>query len=505
MDLWSNLWLGFSVALSPVNLALAFSGAFLGTMIGALPGIGSTSGVALLLPLTFGMDPTSAMIMLAGIYYGSMYGGTITSVLINTPGESATIVTTLDGYQLALQGRAGAALGIATIGSFIAGTFGTLALMLLAPVLARAALSFGPPEYFALTLLGLTMLASLGSGSPLKAAISTLVGLILGTVGVDVMTGNTRFTFGRVDLLSGIDFLPLSIALFGFSEILVGAEDAGRVRGIHTTLTVRDVFPTRDDWRRSRWPIARGSVIGFLTGTLPGAGATLASFVAYVVEKRLSRTPDRFGKGAIEGVAAPEAANNGASAGSMVPLLTLGLPGGTTTAVLVGAFIMWGLRPGPMLFEQNPRFVWGLVASMYVGNVMLAMINIFLIPFFVRLLRTPYEILMAVILVLCLVGAFAANNRMWDVGLLIVFAVIGYLMKKLDYSPAALVSALVLGPLAENALRQSLQISEGDFSIFVTRPIAAVLMAVAVLAVLLTLRRPSSVAGASPETPRRLP
>jgi putative tricarboxylic transport membrane protein len=505
MDLWSNLWLGFSVALSPVNLALAFSGAFLGTMIGALPGIGSTSGVALLLPLTFGMDPTSAMIMLAGIYYGSMYGGTITSVLINTPGESATIVTTLDGYQLARQGRAGAALGIATIGSFIAGTFGTLALMLLAPVLARAALSFGPPEYFALTLLGLTMLASLGGGSALKAAISTFVGLILGTVGVDVMTGNTRFTFGSVDLLSGIDFLPLSIALFGFSEILVGAEDAERVRGIHTTLTVRDVFPTRDDWRRSRWPIARGSVIGFLTGTLPGAGATLASFVAYVVEKRLSRTPERFGKGAIEGVAAPEAANNGASAGSMVPLLTLGLPGGTTTAELVGAYIMWGLRPGPMLFEQNPRFVWGLVASMYIGNVMLVAINIFLIPFFVRLLRIPYEILMAVILVLCIVGAFAANNRMWDVGLLIVFGVIGYLMKKLDYSPAALVSALVLGPLAENALRQSLQISEGDFSIFVTRPIAAVLMAVAVLAVLLTFRRPSTVAGASPETPLRLP
>ena len=485
MEVWSNLWLGFSVALTPANLAFALIGAFLGTMIGALPGIGSTSGVALLLPLTFGMNPTSAMIMLAGIYYGSMYGGTITSVLINTPGESATIVTTLDGYQMARQGRAGAALGIATIGSFVAGTAGTIALMLTAPSLARAALSFGPPEYFALTLVGLTMLISLGGGSPLKAGISTLVGLILATVGVDVMTGNPRFTFGSIELLSGIDFLPVSIALFGFSEILAGADEADNARRARVSVRVRDVFPTRLDLRQSGWPIARGSVIGFLTGTLPGAGATLASFAAYFIEKRVSATPERFGKGAIEGVAAPEAANNAASVGSMVPLLTLGLPGGTTTAVLVGAFIMWGLRPGPMLFEQNPQFVWGLIASMYIGNVMLGLINIFLIPVFVRLLRVPYELLVPIILTLCMIGAFAANNRMWDVGLLIVFGVVGYLMKQLDYSPAALVSALVLGPLAENALRQSLQISEGDFSIFMTRPIAAVLMVCALLALIL--------------------
>ena len=493
MDVWSNLWLGFSVALTPANLAFALIGAFLGTMIGALPGIGSTSGVALLLPLTFGMDPTSAMIMLAGIYYGSMYGGTITSVLINTPGESATIVTTLDGYQMARQGRAGAALGIATIGSFIAGTAGIVALMLTAPRLARIALSFGPPEYFALMLLGLAMLISLGGGSPLKAAISTLVGLLLGTVGVDVMTGNPRFTFGSLELLSGIDFLPLSIALFGFSEILTGADEAEAARRSRVHVSVRDVFPTRADLRQSAWPIARGSVIGFLIGALPGAGATLASFAAYFVEKRVSATPQRFGQGAIEGVAAPEAANNAASAGSMVPLLTLGLPGGTTTAVLVGAFIMWGLRPGPLLFEQNPRFVWGLIASMYIGNVMLVLINIFLIPLFVRLLRVPYELLVPMILTFCMIGAFAANNRMWDVGLLIVFGVIGYFMKRLDYSPAALVVALVLGPLTENAFRQSLQISEGRFSIFVARPIAAVLIVLTALALGIPLlkRRPS--------------
>jgi len=359
--------------------------------------------------------------------------------------------------------------------------------MVTAPRLARAALSFGPPEYFALTLLGLAMLTSLGGGSPLKAAVSMLIGLILGTVGVDVMTGSPRFTFGSVELLSGIDFLPLSIALFGFSEILAGSDEAAEARRTRVHVRVRDVFPTRDDLRASRGAIARGSTIGFLTGTLPGAGATLASFAAYFVEKRIAREPQRFGKGAIEGVAAPESANNAASVGSMVPLLTLGLPGGTTTAVLVGAFIMWGLRPGPMLFEQNPQFVWGLIASMYVGNVMLALINIFMIPLFVRLLRTPYELLVPIILTLCIVGAFAANNRMWDVGLLIVFGVIGYLMKRLDYSPAALVTALVLGPLAENAFRQSLQISEGAFSIFLTRPIAAGLIAAAMVALLLPI------------------
>jgi putative tricarboxylic transport membrane protein len=506
MDVWTHLWLGFSVALTPANLAFALTGAFLGTLIGALPGIGSTSGVALLLPLTFGMNPASAMIMLAGIYYGSMYGGTITSVLINTPGESATIVTTLDGYQMARQGRAGAALGIATIGSFVAGTVGTLALMLTAPTLARAALRFGPPEYFALTLLGITMLTSIGGGSLPKAGLSTLVGLILGTVGLDVMTGSPRFTFGSLELLSGVDFLPVSIAVFGFSEILLGADEAAQVRRLRVRLAVRDVFPTLDDWRRSRWPIARGSAIGFVLGALPGAGATLASFAAYFVEKRLSRTPERFGHGAIEGVAAPEAANNAAAAGSMVPLLTLGLPGGTTTAVLVGAFIMWGLRPGPMLFAQNPEFAWGLIASMYIGNIMLALINIFMLPLFVRLLRVPYEILVPLIVTICIVGAFAANNRMWDVGLLIVFGVVGFLMKRLDYSPAALVSALVLGPLAETALRQSLQLSEGHFSIFVTRPISGLLMALAALALALPLlKRRSIEVDASPGTRPHLP
>jgi putative tricarboxylic transport membrane protein len=481
MDLLHNLWLGFSVALSPANLLFAFVGALLGTLVGALPGIGSTSGVALLLPLTFGMNPTSAIIMLCGIYYGSMYGGTITSVLINTPGESATVVTTLDGHQLARQGRAGVALGIATGGSFIAGTAGTIALMVVAPSLARFALAFGPPEYFALTLLGLAMLTGLTTGSALKAGISAILGLLVATVGLDVMTGMPRFTFGVPDLLSGFDFLPISIALFGFTEILAGEDEAARASRAQATLRMRDVFPAARDWLEARGAIVRGTIIGFLVGVLPGAGATLASFMAYTAERKVARDPSRFGRGAIEGVAAPEAANNAAAAGALVPLLTLGLPGGTTTAVLAGALVMWGLRPGPTLFQDNPGFAWGLIASMYIGNVMLVLLNVLMIPIFVRALRIRYAILAPVILVLCLVGAYAANNRMWDVWIMLLFGAIGLGMRALGYSPAAFVTALVLGPIAENAFRQSMQIADGRASIFLTRPIAAALVAAAVL------------------------
>jgi putative tricarboxylic transport membrane protein len=431
--------------------------------------------------------------MLCGIYYGSMYGGTITSVLINTPGESATVVTTIDGYQMARQGRAGVALGVATGGSFVAGTFGTFALMLVAPTLARAALAFGPPEYFALTVLGLALLTGLTSGSPLKAFISAILGLIVATVGLDVMTGMPRFTFGLSDLFSGFDFLPISIALFGFTEILIGG---GGTEQLAARLSIRDVFPSTRDWLQARWAIVRGTLIGFLIGTLPGAGATLASFMAYAAERRIAREPERFGRGAVEGVAAPESANNAAAAGALVPLLTLGLPGGTTTAVLAGALMMWGLRPGPTLFQDNPDFAWGLIASMYIGNVMLVLLNVLLIPVFVRALRVPYAILAPAILVLCVVGAFAANNRMWDVGVMIVFGVVGVGMRRLGYSPAAFITALVLGPLAENALRQSLQIAEGSPLVFVTRPIALGLLLAAALALAAPVFMRRSTAGA---------
>jgi putative tricarboxylic transport membrane protein len=484
-----NLLMGFAIALSPFNLFMALAGVVVGTAIGALPGIGPVSGVALLLPLTFGMHPTSAIIMLAGIYYGSQYGGTITSVLINTPGESASVVTCIDGYQMALQGRAGAALGIAAIGSFIAGTFGVVMLMLMSPTLVRWALSFGPPETFALMLLGLTTVTGLTGQNALKGYISMLLGLMLAMVGFDIVSGDARYTGGIAELLDGVDFLPVAIGLFGMGEVLAGAENVVKAEILGARYRLRDVWPGRRDWLRSRLAIARGAVLGFFIGILPGAGSTIASFLAYTVEKKVARHPEEFGKGAIEGVAGPESANNAASAGALVPLLALGIPGSGTTAVLLGGLMMWGLRPGPLLFEKNPDFVWGLIASMYIGNVMLVVLNIAFIPLFVWALRLPYTILMHLIVVFCVTGAYAANNRVWDVGLMLVFGVLGYLMKKLDYSAAALTLALVLGPLAERALRQSLIISDAGPLIFFQRPIAAVLTTAALLAVAVPVAR----------------
>jgi putative tricarboxylic transport membrane protein len=488
-QLLSNLALGFSVALSPFNLLMAAAGVTVGQLIGALPGIGPVSGVALLLPLTFGMSPTSGIIMLAGIYYGSQYGGTITSVLINTPGESASVVTCIDGYKMALQGRAGPALGIAAFGSFIAGTFGVLMLMLMSPTLAQWALSFGPPETFALMLLGLTTVTGLTGENAIKGYISMVLGLMLAMVGFDIISGDPRYAFGINDLLDGFDFLPVAIGLFGMGEVLVGAEQVLDMRILQGRYGVRDVLPTATDWVRSRWAIVRGTVLGFFVGILPGAGSTIASFFSYAVERKYSKHPEEFGHGAIEGVAGPESANNAASAGAMVPLLTLGIPGSGTTAIMLGGLMMWGLRPGPLLFEKNPDFVWGLIASMYIGNVMLVILNIAFIPIFVRALRIPYSILMALIVVFCITGAYAANNRVWDVGVMLAFGVLGYLMRKLDYSAAALTLALVLGPLAERALRQSLIISDAGALIFFQRPIAAVLTSLAIVAVLVPIVR----------------
>ncbi len=488
-EILGNLTLGFSIALSPFNLLMAAAGVTVGQLIGALPGIGPVSGVALLLPLTFGMPPTSGIIMLAGIYYGSQYGGTITSVLINTPGESASVVTCLDGYQMALKGRAGPALGIAAFGSFIAGTFGVVMLMLMSPTLARWALSFGPPETFALMLLGLTTVTGLTGENAIKGYISMVLGLMLAMVGFDIISGDPRYAFGVNELLDGFDFLPVAIGLFGMGEVLVGVEQALDLKVLQGRYGIRDVLPTAADWARSRWAIARGTVLGFFVGILPGAGSTIASFFSYAVERKYSKHPEEFGHGAIEGVAGPESANNAASAGAMVPLLTLGIPGSGTTAILLGGLMMWGLRPGPLLFEKNPDFVWGLIASMYIGNVILVILNIAFIPVFVRALRIPYSILMSLIIVFCITGAFAANNRVWDVGVMLAFGVLGYLMRKLDYSAAALTLALVLGPLAERALRQSLIISDAGVLIFVQRPIAAVLTSLAILAVLVPTAR----------------
>ncbi len=466
MDFLTHLGMGFGIAFTPFNLMMAVAGVMVGMLIGALPGVGPPSGVAMLLPLTFGMDPTSGIIMLAAMYAGTMYGGTITSVLINTPGESASVVTCLDGYQMALQGRAGPALGIAAIGSFIAGTIGVVLLMLVSPALAKWSLAFGPPETFALMLLGLTTVTLLGGEDPLKGYISMVFGLMLAMVGYDIISGDARFGFGVPELMDGIDFLPAAIGLFGLGEVLAGVGESSAAAKPKGSLRLREVLPSAAD-----------------VGVLPGAGPTVASFLSYTVEKKVSKTPERFGKGAIEGVAAPESANNAAATAAMVPMLTLGIPGSATTAIMLGGLMMWGLRPGPMLFEKNPEFVWGLIASQYIANVMLLLLSTLCIPLFVRLVRMPYSILMPLIVLFCVTGAYSLKNNVFDVGQMLVFGVLGYAMKKLGYSPAALVLALVLGPLAERALRQSLIISDAGVFIFFTRPISGVLMMLALASV----------------------
>jgi putative tricarboxylic transport membrane protein len=489
MDILSNLYSGFSVALTFHNLLFCGLGVLFGQLVGVLPGIGAPTAIALLLPLTFTMSPTTAIIMLAGIYYGVAYGGTITSVLINVPGESSTVMTTIDGYQMALEGRAGPALCIAAVGSFIAGTLSVVVLMSFAPVLARFALRFGPAEYFGLTAMAFGLLTVLGGEDPVKVIISTLMGLLMAAIGVDVVSGVPRFSFGVPELLGGIDPIVIITGMFGIAEVFNGIEGEVRSDILRAGFRLRDVFLTWQDWVHSRWAIFRGSVIGFVVGMLPAGGITTASFLAYLMEKRVSRTPERFGRGAIEGVAAPESANNAASISGFAPLLALGLPGSPTAAILLAGFMMWGIRPGPMLFQTKPDLVWGLFASMYLGNLMLVLMNIFMIPAFVAVLRIPYTILMGLIVVFSTVGAYSANNNLFDVWMMLGLGVLGYLMKKLGYPIVPLILALVLGKLAENSLRQALTISGGSMSVFFTRPISAVFISLALAAYLFPLVR----------------
>jgi putative tricarboxylic transport membrane protein len=470
---------GFASALSPWNLLMCFLGVLAGQLVGALPGIGPSSAIALLLPLTFGADPTAAIIMFAGIYYGAQYGGTLTSVLISVPGEASSVMTSIDGYQMALQGKAGTALGIAAIGSFIAGTVSTIGLMLLAPPLARAALAFGPPEYFALVVLGLTALAAVG-GSVLKGLTTGVFGLLISTIGIDQQTGVARFAFDKTWLLDGVGFIVLTVALFGVGEVL---SSAGLTIPRPIT-TVKNVLPTRAEWRASRMPIVRGSLIGFVIGVLPATGATIASFLAYIVEKKVAKDPSRFGKGAIEGVAGPEASNNAAAAGAMVPMLALGVPGSGTTAIILGALIMFGIRPGPELFDKNAAVVWAVIASMYIGNVILLIMNLPLAGLFAQLLRVPYRWLYPPILALCVAGVYAQASSIEDVWMLAGFGALGWLMMRHDWPAAPLVLGLVLGTIFENSLRQSLTLSHGSASIFFARPISAVLLGCAALAIL---------------------
>lgn len=488
-DTLHNLLLGFQVALLPQNLFFCFVGVVLGTLIGVLPGIGPVTGVAILIPITFGMDATTALITMAGVYYGAMYGGSTTSILINLPGESASVMTTLDGYQMARKGRAGPALGMAAIASFIAGTFSVVMLTLIAPPLADFAVSFGPPEYFALTFMGLTLVTSLTGKSMIKGLISGIFGLLLACVGVDALSGSPRFTYNQVYLLDGFGFIPVAVGLFAISEVLINSEEVFEPIFVQAKISIRSLFPNLQDWKDSLGALWRGSLIGFIVGVLPGAGATIASFLAYGVEKRVSKHPEKFGTGVIEGVAAPEGANNAATGGAMVPLLTLGIPGSGTTAVLMGALLIHGLRPGPLLFSTHPDFVWGLIASMYVGNILLLILNMPLIGLWVSFLRVPYKILMPLIVAISATGVFATDNNIFDVWVMLIFGVIGYFMRKLDFPLAPTVLALVLGPMVERSLRQALAMSQGDVSIFFSRPISAVLVIIALVSLLTPLFR----------------
>jgi putative tricarboxylic transport membrane protein len=484
VDPVSGLALGFQLALTPQNLLFALVGCLIGTAIGVLPGIGPVSGVAILLPVIFStrMDPISGMIMLAAVYYGSQYGGSTTSILINTPGESSSVMTCLDGYAMARKGRAGPALAMAAIASFVAGTIGVLGLMLLAPPLTDFGLRFGPAENFALMVLGLTTLTRLSGSSVFKSLLMALFGLALGTVGIDAMSGVPRFTFGQPELLNGFEFAVVAIGLFAFAELFTNAEES-LVRDVFET-RLSHLWPTAADWIAVRITLFRASIIGFLIGILPGAGATVASFMAYAIEKRVSRHPEQFGQGAIEGVAAPEAANNSATAGAMVPLLTLGLPSSATAAILLGAINIFGLRPGPLLVIEHPDFFWAVVASMYIGNVMLVILNLPLVGMWASILRIPYGILLPFIVLFTMIGTYAINNNPFDLWIMLAFGLLGWVMRKFDYPAAPVVLALVLGPQLETNFRRALTISQNDYTTFLTHPIAAALLLLAILSLI---------------------
>ena len=474
-----SIWYGFSVGLQPTNLLFCFIGVLLGTLVGVLPGIGPVGAISLLLPATFRMDPVGAIIMLSGIYYGSMYGGSTTSILMRIPGEAASVVSCLDGYEMAKKGRAGAALGIAAFGSFIAGTLGLIGLMLFAEPLARVALRFGPPEYFAVLFLGLTLITYLSQGSIIKSIMMGAFGFILSCVGLDSIHASPRMTFNVLYLLDGIDLVAVAVGLFGVSEVLLNIEENAKPELINTKMELRHFFPTLADWMQAKGAIIRGSIMGFFLGVLPGGGAVIASFLSYGIEKRISKRPEEFGKGAIEGLAGPESANNGASAGAFVPLFTLGIPPNVVMALLFGAMVIHGIRPGPFLISNHPELFWGVISSMYIGNVMLLVLNLPLIPMWVQILKIPHRILFPLILLFCLLGSYSINNRIFDVFLMSLFGVLGYLFKKFEYESAPLILAFVLGPMVETNLRQSLLLSKGSFFIFFSRPISAVTLLVA--------------------------
>jgi putative tricarboxylic transport membrane protein len=485
-ETFNNLLLGFSVALQPSILVYAFIGCVVGTLVGMLPGVGPLAGISMLLPATFGLNPIIAIVLLAGVYYGAMYGGSTTSILMNVPGEAASVMTCVDGYAMTKNGRAGPALAIAAIGSFVAGTLSVVGLMLLAPTLAAWALRFGPPEYTALLLMGLFILAYMSGGSMLKTLAMAAFGLLLGMIGIDVMSGYTRFSYGVVEFGDGVGIVPVAVGLFGVSEILLAAGGAEPPKVQQPKL--RDLIPSREEFRLSVGPIARGSLLGFLIGIIPGSAHIVSTFVSYGVERRISKHPERFGRGAIEGVAGPESANNAAATGAFVPMLALGIPTSPVTAVMIAAIMVHGVLPGPMLIQEQPELFWGFVASMYVGNVVLLILNLPMVGLFVNLLRIPYGYLYPCILCFCILGTYAVSNSVVDVWILLAMGGVGYVLRKFGYDLAPVALGLVLAPMIELSLRQSLAMSAGDYGIFLQRPIATTMLALGAVLFLFALK-----------------
>lgn len=488
--IFDKIILGFSVAVTPSNLMFCFIGVFFGTLVGVLPGLGPVAAISLLFPITFKMPAVSAIILLAGIFYGAQYGGSTTSILLKIPGEASSIVTCLDGYQMARQGRAGPALGIAAFGSFIAGTLGVVGLMFLAPVLGKAALSIGAPEYFALTFLGLTLVTSLTSGSTVKALIMATLGLLAGCTGADPISGYQRFTFGSFTLVDGLGIVPVAMGMFGIGEVLENIASTIDTGGIYEA-KIKRLLPTLRDWKDSVGAIIRGSVVGFLVGILPGPSVTLSSLTSYAIEKKVSRHPEKFGTGVIEGVAGPESANNAATSGAFIPLVSLGIPANISMALFMGALMIHGIQPGPLFIGNHPDIFWGFIISMYVGNVLLLLLNLPLIGIWVRFLKIPYVILIPFILLFCMIGAYTLNNNVGDAIIMLIFGVFGYLIRKVGLEAAPFILALVLGPIMERCLRQSLMISHGDPAIFLTHPISAVLLGLGVLSILFSVFSPA--------------
>jgi putative tricarboxylic transport membrane protein len=471
-----SLWLGFSVALQPAVLWYAFIGCLVGTLVGVLPGIGPLAGISILLPITFGLNATNAIVMLAGIYYGSQYGGSTTSILLRIPGEASSVMTCIDGNAMARKGRAGAALCIAAVGSWIAGTFGVIVLTLIAPPLATLALKFGPPEYTALLTLGLVFLAYMSTSSLVRTLLMASLGLLLGMIGIDPLSGHFRYSFDIPELGDGIGIVPVAVGLFGLGEIL--STPSHQVTGEVIRPKLRELWPNREEWRASGWPIARGTVLGFFIGIIPGSAHIISSFLSYAVEKKISKHPEEFGHGAVAGVAGPESANNAASTGAFVPMLALGIPTGPVTAVLMAALMIHGVPPGPSLVNDHPQVFWGFIASMYVGNLMLLALNLPLVGLFVNLLRIPYAYLYPLIIMFCVIGVYEVAHSIVDVWIMLIMGVVGYALKKFNFDPAPLVLGLVIAPIFEMSLRQSLIMSDGNWLIFLQRPIALVLVVV---------------------------